>query len=92
MMHFIVQDHWNIFHLSFDEKNGEEEIKYDLDACEVFRRNLRNYGLPRAGDALSQSQVYKVGSRRLNKAMGKKQKEVLDKMKPKFVEQAAAKT
>jgi hypothetical protein len=30
----IDQDHWNIFHLSFDEKNGEEEIKYDLDACE----------------------------------------------------------
>jgi DNA polymerase-3 subunit alpha len=27
----------------------------------------------------------------LRKAMGKKQKEVLDKMKPKFVEQAAAK-
>jgi DNA polymerase-3 subunit alpha len=29
------QDHWNIFLLSFDE-NGEEEIKYDLDACEEY--------------------------------------------------------
>jgi hypothetical protein len=36
-------------------KNGEEEIKYDLDACEGIWRNLRNYRLPRAGDALSQS-------------------------------------
>jgi hypothetical protein len=50
-MNALYQDHWNIFLLSFDE-NGEEEIKYDLDACEEYLERNR---LPRAGDALSQS-------------------------------------
>ena len=39
-------------------KNGEEEIKYDLDACEEYlERNLRNYSLPGAGNAF----VAKIG-------------------------------
>jgi hypothetical protein len=40
---------------SFVRRKMVKKKSYDLDACEVFRRNLRNYRLPRAGDALSQS-------------------------------------
>ena len=75
-------------------KNGEEEIKYDLDACEEFLKET--YGI-----TVYQEQVMLLSQKLagftkgeadvLRKAMGKKQKEVLDKMKPKFVGQAAEK-
>ena len=75
-------------------KNGEEEIKYDLDACEeylgetygitVYQEQVMLLSQSLAGFTKGEADV-------LRKAMGKKQKEVLDKMKPKFVEQASAK-
>ncbi|WP_417366107.1 DNA polymerase III subunit alpha [Flavobacterium beibuense] len=75
-------------------KNGEEEIKYDLEACEEYLKET--YGI-----TVYQEQVMLLSQKLagftkgeadvLRKAMGKKQKDVLDKMKPKFVEQAAAK-
>ncbi|WP_116789710.1 DNA polymerase III subunit alpha [Flavobacterium psychrotrophum] len=75
-------------------KNGEEEIKYDLDACEEYLKET--YGI-----TVYQEQVMLLSQKLagftkgeadvLRKAMGKKQKEVLDKMKPKFVAQAADK-
>ena len=75
-------------------KNGEEEIKYDLDACEEYLGET--YGITVYQEQvmlLSQSlaDFTKGEADVLRKAMGKKQKEVLDKMKPKFVEQASAK-
>jgi DNA polymerase-3 subunit alpha len=75
-------------------KNGEEEIKYDLDACEEYLKET--YGI-----TVYQEQVMLLSQKLagftkgeadvLRKAMGKKQKDVLDKMKPKFVGQAAEK-
>ncbi|RZJ57799.1 MAG: DNA polymerase III subunit alpha, partial [Flavobacterium sp.] len=75
-------------------KNGEEEIEYDLDACEEYLKET--YGI-----TVYQEQVMLLSQKLagftkgeadvLRKAMGKKQKEVLDKMKPKFVAQAAEK-
>lgn len=75
-------------------KNGEEEITYDLDACEEYLKET--YGI-----TVYQEQVMLLSQKLagftkgeadvLRKAMGKKQKDVLDKMKPKFVEQAAQK-
>jgi DNA polymerase III subunit alpha len=75
-------------------KNGEEEIKYDLEACEEYLKET--YGI-----TVYQEQVMLLSQKLadftkgeadvLRKAMGKKQKDVLDKMKPKFIEQAHAK-
>lgn len=75
-------------------KNGEEEITYDLEACEEYLKET--YGI-----TVYQEQVMLLSQKLadftkgeadvLRKAMGKKQKDVLDKMKPKFVEQAAKK-
>jgi len=75
-------------------KNGEEEIRYDLDACEEYLKET--YGI-----TVYQEQVMLLSQKLagftkgeadvLRKAMGKKQKDVLDKMKPKFVSQAAEK-
>ncbi|RZJ84012.1 MAG: DNA polymerase III subunit alpha, partial [Chryseobacterium sp.] len=75
-------------------KNGEEEIQYDLDACEEYLKET--YGI-----TVYQEQVMLLSQKLagftkgeadvLRKAMGKKQKDVLDKMKPKFVKQAAEK-
>ncbi|MFY7730708.1 MAG: DNA polymerase III subunit alpha, partial [Flavobacterium sp.] len=75
-------------------KNGEEEIKYDLDACEEYLKET--YGI-----TVYQEQVMLLSQKLagftkgeadvLRKAMGKKQKDVLDKMKPKFVAQASEK-
>ncbi|WP_129717808.1 DNA polymerase III subunit alpha [Pedobacter sp. SYP-B3415] len=75
-------------------KNGEEEISYDLDACEEYLKET--YGI-----TVYQEQVMLLSQKLagftkgeadvLRKAMGKKQKDVLDKMKPKFVSQAAEK-
>ena len=75
-------------------KNGEEEIKYDLDACEeylgetygitVYQEQVMLLSQSLAGFTKGEADV-------LRKAMGKKQKEVLDKMKPKFVKQASEK-
>lgn len=75
-------------------KNGEEPISYDLDACEEYLKET--YGI-----TVYQEQVMLLSQKLadftkgeadvLRKAMGKKQKDVLDKMKPQFVDQAAKK-
>ncbi len=75
-------------------KNGEEEITYDLDACEEYLSET--YGI-----TVYQEQVMLLSQKLagfskgdadvLRKAMGKKQKDVLDKMKGKFIDQAVAK-
>lgn len=75
-------------------KNGEEEIDYDLPAMEEYLKET--YGI-----TVYQEQVMLLSQKLadfskgeadvLRKAMGKKQKAVLDKMKPQFIEQAAAK-
>lgn len=72
-------------------KNGEEPITYDLDACEEYL--AETYGI-----TVYQEQVMLLSQKLANfskgdadvlrKAMGKKQKDVLDKMKSKFIEQA----
>jgi len=73
-------------------KHGIEPITYDLDACEEYLKET--YGI-----TVYQEQVMLLSQKLagfskgdadvLRKAMGKKQKAVLDKMKPKFVNQAA---
>ncbi len=75
-------------------KHGEEEITYDLDASEEYLKET--YGI-----TVYQEQVMLLSQKIagftkgeadvLRKAMGKKQKHVLDKMKPKFIEQASEK-
>ena len=75
-------------------KNGTETITYDLDACEELLQET--YGI-----TVYQEQVMLLSQKLadfskgdadvLRKAMGKKQKDVLDKMKPKFIAQAVAK-
>lgn len=75
-------------------KNGEEPIVYDLDACEEYLQET--YGI-----TVYQEQVMLLSQKLagftkgeadvLRKAMGKKQKDVLDKMKPQFVNQASQK-
>lgn len=75
-------------------KHGNEEITYDLPAMEEYLQET--YGI-----TVYQEQVMLLSQKLadftkgeadvLRKAMGKKQKAVLDKMKPKFIEQAAAK-
>ncbi len=74
-------------------KNGEEEIVYDLDACEEYLGET--YGI-----TVYQEQVMLLSQKLadfskgdadvLRKAMGKKQIDVLNKMQPKFIEQAIA--
>ncbi|QNJ97198.1 DNA polymerase III subunit alpha [Constantimarinum furrinae] len=75
-------------------KHGEEEITYDLPAMEEYLKET--YGITVYQEQvmlLSQSlaDFTKGEADVLRKAMGKKQKAVLDKMKPKFIEQAAVK-
>ena len=75
-------------------KHGTEEIIYDVDACEEYL--AETYGI-----TVYQEQVMLLSQKLadftkgeadvLRKAMGKKQKHVLDKMKPKFIEQASVK-
>jgi DNA polymerase III subunit alpha len=75
-------------------KNGEEPITYDLEACEEYL--AETYGI-----TVYQEQVMLLSQKLagfskgdadvLRKAMGKKQKDVLDKMKSKFIDQASAK-
>lgn len=75
-------------------KHGTEQISYDLDDMKEFLEET--YGI-----TVYQEQVMLLSQKLadftkgeadvLRKAMGKKQKDVLDKMKPKFIEQAAAK-
>lgn len=75
-------------------KNGEEEITYDIEACEELLKET--YGI-----TVYQEQVMLLSQKLadfskgdadvLRKAMGKKQKDVLDKMKPKFISQAESK-
>ncbi|CAM3863561.1 DNA polymerase III subunit alpha [Sphingobacterium prati] len=72
-------------------KHGIDPIVYDLDACEEYLKET--YGI-----TVYQEQVMLLSQKLagfskgdadvLRKAMGKKQKAVLDKMKPKFVLQA----
>ncbi len=74
-------------------KHGEEEIKYDLPAMEEYL--AETYGI-----TVYQEQVMLLSQKLadftkgeadvLRKAMGKKQFAVLEKMKPKFIEQASA--
>jgi len=75
-------------------KHGLEPISYDLE-------DMKDYLEETYGITVYQEQVMLLSQKLadftkgeadvLRKAMGKKQKEVLDKMKPKFVGQAAAK-
>jgi DNA polymerase-3 subunit alpha len=77
-----------------NRKHGREEIDYDLPEMEEYLKET--YGI-----TVYQEQVMLLSQKLadftkgeadvLRKAMGKKQKAVLDKMKPKFIEQAAAK-
>ena len=76
-----------------NRKHGREVINYDLDACEEYLQET--YGI-----TVYQEQVMLLSQKLANftkgeadvlrKAMGKKQKAVLDKMKPKFIEQASS--
>ncbi|MCO5259022.1 MAG: DNA polymerase III subunit alpha [Crocinitomicaceae bacterium] len=75
-------------------KHGEEPIVYDLDDCEEYLKET--YGI-----TVYQEQVMLLSQKladftkgeadTLRKAMGKKQKEVLDKMKPLFIQNGAKK-
>ena len=75
-------------------KHGTEPISYDLE-------DMKEYLEETYGITVYQEQVMLLSQKLadftkgeadvLRKAMGKKQKDVLDKMKPKFVEQAASK-
>ncbi len=75
-------------------KHGDEEIDYDLPAMEEYLKET--YGI-----TVYQEQVMLLSQKLadftkgeadvLRKAMGKKQIAVLDKMKPKFIEQASTK-
>ena len=75
-------------------KHGDEEITYDLPEMEEYLNET--YGI-----TVYQEQVMLLSQKLadftkgeadvLRKAMGKKQKTVLDKMKPKFITQATAK-
>lgn len=75
-------------------KHGQEPIVYDIQASEEYLRET--YGI-----TVYQEQVMLLSQKLagftkgeadvLRKAMGKKQKDVLDKMKPKFVKQAMEK-
>ncbi|WP_299366190.1 DNA polymerase III subunit alpha [Winogradskyella sp.] len=77
-----------------NRKHGKEEIIYDLPEMEEYLKET--YGI-----TVYQEQVMLLSQKLadftkgeadvLRKAMGKKQKAVLDKMKPKFIDQAAAK-
>ncbi|MCH4551778.1 DNA polymerase III subunit alpha [Aestuariibaculum lutulentum] len=74
-------------------KHGDEEIEYDLPAMEEYLKET--YGI-----TVYQEQVMLLSQKladftkgeadMLRKAMGKKQIAVLDKMKPKFIDQASA--
>ncbi len=74
-------------------KHGIEEVAYDLPAMEEFLKET--YGI-----TVYQEQVMLLSQKlagftkgeadTLRKAMGKKKKDVLDKMKPKFLEQGGA--
>jgi DNA polymerase-3 subunit alpha len=75
-------------------KHGQEPITYDLDDMEEYLEET--YGI-----TVYQEQVMLLSQKLagftkgeadvLRKAMGKKQKDVLDKMKPKFIDQASVK-
>ena len=77
-----------------NRKHGDEEIKYDLPEVEEYLKET--YGI-----TVYQEQVMLLSQKLgdftkgeadvLRKAMGKKQKSVLDKMKPRFIKQASAK-
>ena len=70
-------------------KNGKEEIKYDIPIMEKYLKDT--YGI-----TVYQEQVMLLSrllanftrgeSDKLRKAMGKKQKNIVDEMKPKFIE------
>jgi DNA polymerase-3 subunit alpha len=72
-------------------KNGEETIEYDLDVCEELLKDT--YGI-----TVYQEQVMLLSQKLANfskgdadvlrKAMGKKDRATLDKMKPKYLKQA----
>ncbi|HBK84175.1 MAG TPA: DNA polymerase III subunit alpha, partial [Flavobacterium sp.] len=75
-------------------KNGEESITYDLPACSEYL--AETYGITVYQEQvmlLSQSlaNFSKGDADILRKAMGKKDRATLDKMKPKFIKQASEK-
>ncbi|MDX5479215.1 MAG: DNA polymerase III subunit alpha, partial [Cyclobacteriaceae bacterium] len=75
-------------------KHGTEPITYDLDDMKEYLEET--YGITVYQDQVMLLSQKLAGFTKgeadvLRKAMGKKQKDVLDKMKPKFVEQASAK-
>ncbi len=75
-------------------KNGEEAVSYDIAEMEEYLSDT--YGITVYQEQvmlLSQKLAGFTGGEAdtLRKAMGKKQKEVLEKMKPKFIEGATAK-
>ena len=75
-------------------KHGDEEISYDLPEMEEYLKET--YGI-----TVYQEQVMLLSQKLadftkgeadiLRKAMGKKQRAVIDKMKPRFISQASAK-
>lgn len=75
-------------------KHGQEPITYDLDACKEYLEET--YGI-----TVYQEQVMLLSQKLadftkgeadvLRKAMGKKQRDVLDKMRPRFIKQAKEK-
>ena len=74
-------------------KNGQEAVRYDIDSMEEYLSDT--YGITVYQEQvmlLSQKLAGFTGGEAdtLRKAMGKKQKAVLDKLKPKFIEGMAA--
>lgn len=77
-----------------NRKHGKESITYDLSEMEEYLKNT--YGITVYQEQvmlLSQKLAGFTGGEAdtLRKAMGKKQRDVLDKMKPKFIEGATQK-
>jgi DNA polymerase-3 subunit alpha len=77
-----------------DRKHGREAVEYDVPEMEgVPGRDLRNYGIPGTGDvAGAETGGFSKGDADvLRKAMGKKDRKTLDKMKGKFIDGAVSK-
>ena len=69
-------------------KHGEEEIVYDLEDCEEYLKETWNNCLSEQVMLLSQkiAGFTKGQADTLRKAMGKKDRATLDKMKPQFLD------
>ena len=90
----IDRDRWNIFRVLFIRKHGDEDISYDLPEMQEYLEET--YGI-----TVYQEQVMLLSQKLadftkgeadiLRKAMGKKKKDVLAELKPKYINQATAK-